>query len=60
MWISSAQSLGSDTQPVRGVKFIAVSRDDQITQAATTDASGRYVIVGLAPGQYLITLDPAR
>jgi hypothetical protein len=50
---------GSDGQAVQGVKIIAVSRNGQITEAATTDASSQYTINGLTPGQYLITLDPA-
>ncbi len=49
----------SDGQAVQGVKIIANRRDGQITEAATTDASGQYRIPGLAPGEYLITLDPA-
>ena len=50
---------GSNGQAVQGVKIIATSRNGQITEAATTDASGQYQIAGLTPGQYLITLDPA-
>jgi hypothetical protein len=46
-------------QAVQGVKVIVHSSDGQITEAATTDASGQYIISGLDSGQYLITLDPA-
>jgi hypothetical protein len=50
---------GSGGQAVQGVRIIATSRDGQITEAATTDANGQYIIPGLDPGQYMITLDPA-
>jgi hypothetical protein len=46
-------------QAVQGVKVIVHSSDGEITEAATTDASGQYIVSGLDPGQYLITLDPA-
>jgi carboxypeptidase family protein len=44
---------------VQGVKIVARSADGKISEAATSDAGGRYRIAGLGPGRYFITLDPA-
>jgi hypothetical protein len=49
----------ADGRAVPGAKVVVHSSDGQISQAATTDASGQYIISGLDPGQYLIALDGA-
>lgn len=46
-------------QAVGGVKIQVQSSDGAVTQSATTEADGQYVISGLYPGQYFITLDSA-
>ena len=50
---------GADGQAVPGVRVIATSSNGRLTEAAITDSHGQYIIPGLYPGQYMITLDPA-
>ncbi len=48
-----------DGRAVAGAKVVVHGADGAASGAATTDARGQYVISGLAPGQYFITLDAA-
>jgi hypothetical protein len=46
-------------QALNGSKISVADQSGRIAGNATTDQQGRYVIGGLRPGQYDITLDPA-